>query len=98
MECALMHFRLPIARLILSAKGDRPAADVFNHGGALYFCARSSEAVEWALDTCTAESPERPFGGLNLVYEGKPFLHHYAEWGIVSPRIAQLLRHQLTER
>ena len=102
MGYALKHFRLPIARLILSAKGDRPAADVFNHEDAL-FCgawSSSSEAVEWALDTCIAESsPERPFGGLNLVLgSGLTLLHLCAHSGIVSPRIAQLLRHQLMER
>ena len=105
MEYALKHSRLPIARLILSTKGDRPAADVFNHGDALFWGGRyssssSSEAIEWVLDTCIAESsPERPFGGLNLVLgSGRTFLHHCAFRGIVSPRIAQLLRHQLMER
>ena len=109
MECALRPFRLPVARLILSAKGDRPAADVFNHKQALFLFSRvpslgaryasSSEAVEWALDTCIAESsPERPFGGLDLVWNGVTLLHYCARRGKVSPRIAQLLRHQLMER
>ena len=105
MGCALWHSRLPIAHLILSAKGNRLAADVFNHEDALfggaYWSLSSSEAVEWALDMCIAESsPERPFGGLNLVWEYKcrTLLHSCAERGIVSPRIAQLLRHQLMER
>ena len=98
MECALRPFRLPVARLILSAKGDRPAADVFNHEEALLRGA-SSEAVEWALDTCIAESsPERPFGGLDLVWNGVTLLHYCARRGKVSPRIVQLLRHQLMER
>ena len=104
MQYALKHFRLPIARLILSAKGDdRPAADVFNHKNALLYAAllsASSEAIEWALDTCIAEAtPGRPFGGLNLVRrDGETLLHSCAGEGTVSPRIAQLLRHQLMER
>ena len=97
---ALAYFRLPIATLTLSAKGDRrPAADVFNHEWALFWGAFSSEGVEWALDTCTAESsPERPFGGLHLVWLNETLLHRCAGRGIVSARIAQLLRHQLLER
>ena len=105
MRSALRHFRLSIARLILSAKGDdRPAADVFNHEEALLGAAwhwASSEAIEWALDTCIAEAtPGRPFGGLNLAWnvDGQTLLYSCAERGSVSLRIAQLLRHQLMER
>ena len=99
MHYAMWNSRLPIARLILSAKGDRPAADVFNHEQALFYT-RSSEVVEWALDTCIKESPAgRLFDGLNLVSVGAgSLLHHCAFFGMVSPRIAQLLRHQLKER
>ena len=104
---ALRHYRHPIACLILSAKGGRAAADVFNHGWALFiateFGSVSSEAVEWALNTCMGEaSPERPFGGLDLVWRdlfcSETLLHRCAKRGIVSPRIAQLLQHQLMER
>ena len=59
----------------------------------------SSDMVEWALDTCMAEAPERPLGGLNSESIGAGnLLHRCASVGIVSPRIARLLRHQLKER
>ena len=97
MHYAMWHSRIPTARLILSAKGDRTSADVFNHEQALFF-ARSSEAVEWALETCTEEVPGIPFGGLNLVSVAGTLLHRCAAQWIVTSRIAQQLRHQLGER
>ena len=33
----MWHSRIPTARLILSAKGDRTSADVFNHEWTLFY-------------------------------------------------------------
>ena len=98
MQCAMWHSNLPLARLILSAKGDNTATAVFNHEHALFF-AKSSKMVEWALDSCIGENPTVPFGGLNLVSAGAgTLLHCCALQGIISRRVARLLRHQLTEK
>ena len=80
MQCAMWHSNLPIARLILSAKGDNTAASVFNHEHALFF-AKSSKMVEWALDSCMEEAPEKSLGGLNLVSVGAGTLLHCCDAG-----------------
>ena len=95
---ALFYGRIDVAKLILSTGMvvlGVTAADVFNHGGAL-FNAISAEGVQWALDNCMADSsPERPFGALKLESpSGETLLQHCIKNNIANPRIAQMLMHQ----
>ena len=92
---ALWQGNIESAKLILSTGLDlgATAADVFNHGEALFY-ADSAELVEWALARCMADSsPERPFGGLKLESSsGKTLLEHCVDNKIATPCLRKMLQ------